>query len=65
MDIVSDQRPSHELSDSEIVAYLVQRIRAQEMTRVQQVLAECDRLFPDLDSMRKRDCIRKLAGVLS
>lgn len=65
MQIVVDQRPSSELSDHEIVAYLFQSLRVNEMKRASQVKNECERLFPDLPADRKRDCLVLLAQKLS
>lgn len=64
MQVVADHRPSHELSDSEILAHLFQRIRVEGMTRAKQVQDECDRLFPDLGAERKRQCLAQLARRL-
>lgn len=64
MEIVHDQRPSSELSDSEVVAYLVQHIRAQEITRAKQVQELCQRMFPDMDANRLRQCLVRLAQAL-
>lgn len=65
MHIVVDQRPSAELSDIEVVAYLFQSVRAQGMRTAKQVQDECVRLFPDMAPERQRDCLQILAGKLN
>ena len=64
MHVVVDRRPSTELSDMEIVAYLFQALRAQGMRTAKQVQAECQRLFPDLSDERQQACLGLLAQKL-
>ena len=64
MNTVFDNRPSSELSDLEIVAYLFQSLRAQDMKTAGQVQDECKRLFPDLEVERMKDCMVMLAEKL-
>ena len=64
MNVVHDTRPSAELSDTEVVAYLFQAIRARSLRTAAQVQQECQRLFPDLPEERQRQCYGQLAQAL-
>lgn len=64
INIVPDTRPSSELSNAEMVAYLFQALRAQGMKTAKQVHAECERLFPDIDPGRRQECMVQLAKCL-
>ena len=62
--VVLDRRPSSELSDEEVVAYLFQAARVEAMTTVAQLRAACDRMFPDLPDQRQHDCLVALGTRL-
>ena len=65
MHAVVDCRPTAELSDIEVVAYLVREIRNRNLKAGAQVSAACDLLFPDMPHERKLSCIEQLANRLS
>lgn len=64
MQVVVDRRPSAQLTDMEVVAYLFQSVRALGMRTAQQVQAECQRLFPDMEESRQSECLGLLAEKL-
>jgi hypothetical protein len=63
--IIIDQRPSSELEDIEVMAYVFQAMRAKQMKTARQVQRECARMFPDMPIDRQRDCLAQLAAKLS
>lgn len=64
MNVVVDTRPSAELSDEEVVAYLFQEVRARGMRNTDQVKRACERMFPDMPEERRRACYGRLAQAL-
>lgn len=64
MHVAADPRPSSDLSDSEIVAYLFRAIRAQDLRTGAQVLEACAQMFPDLPGDRRQACFGQLAVAL-
>lgn len=64
MEVVADSRPSQDLSDTEIVAYLFQAIRVRQLRTAKQVQDLCKTMFPDLEPDRSRDCLGQLAKAM-
>lgn len=64
MNTLPDTRPSSELSNLEIVAYLFRAVRDQQLRSAEQVQKKCWAPFPDLDSDRQRECLLDLANLL-
>lgn len=65
MNIVLDTRPSSELSDLEVCAYLIKAIRSQGLRTGRQVRAAYKRMFPDMPKERRGPHFRQLAEMLS
>ena len=65
MHITVDTRPSVELSDVEVVAYLFQSLRAQQFHTVEQVRTDIQRQFPDMPDDRRQRCLGRLAREMS
>lgn len=65
MNIVIDRRPSAELTNTEVVAYLFQELRARQCRTARQVRSAMERMFPDLSTDRQAECLRQLATALS
>lgn len=65
MNLVTDSRPSDALSNAEVVMYLFQAIRAQELKTVNQVREECARQFPDMTPDRQSQCLSDLARAMN
>jgi hypothetical protein len=65
MNIVIDRRPAAELTDTEVVAYLFQELRASQYRALRQVRSAMVRMFPDLAPDRQSACLRQLARALS
>jgi hypothetical protein len=63
--IVIDTRPSSELSDVEVVAYLFKSLRANGFQKVEQVRKDLASKFPDMPEERQRRCLGRLARVMS
>lgn len=64
MNVVVDARPSAELCDEEVVAYLFKEVRSREMRNTDQVKRACERMFPDMPEERRRACYGRLAQAL-
>lgn len=65
MNIVIDRRPSAELTNTEVVAYLFQELRARQYRTAKQVRSAMERMFPDLPPERQSACLGQLARALS
>lgn len=52
------------LSNTEIVAHTFQAIRVRELKRVSQVKEVMAELFPEIDEVRRQQCLVELANVL-
>ena len=65
MHITVDTRPSVELSDVEVVAYLFQSLRAQQFHTVEQVRTDIQRQFQDMPDDRRQRCLGRLAREMS
>lgn len=61
---VRDACSSEKLSDVQIVLELFRAARNFQLTTVEQLVAECKQLFPDLPEERRRVCFGKLADML-
>lgn len=64
MTAVRDACSSEKLSDVQIVLELFRTARNFQLTTVEQLVAECKQLFPDLPEERRRVCFGKLADML-
>lgn len=64
MTAVQDACSSEKLSDVQIVLELFRAARNFQLTTVEQLVAECKQLFPDLPEERRRVCFGKLADML-
>lgn len=64
MHLVHDTRPSADLSDPEVVAYLFQAARAKNLRTLDQLKQESERLFPDMSEERRKACFIQLGRAL-
>lgn len=62
--IVRDERPSAELTDIEIQAYLLREIRANNLGTANAVRQACREMFPDISPDREQAVLTDLANRL-